>query len=500
MSKELNNYLEKNLNNNISFDILEKALIEKGWDKKTIDIAYLQIKLKLFFKNLIANKKVAFAIPLIVILAVGFYIFYPKDEVYNYNLILPQTSGFSDNFTMASFNPLMSVIDFEYFQKVEEELINQKADFIKADLTSMELTFYKNGKIEQKYKILSKGKEGSWWETPAGIYKIGTKEINHFSTFGNVYMPFSMQFEGNFFIHGWPYYPDGTSVGSSYSGGCIRLSNEDAKDLYNKIKIGIPVLVLEKDFEKDTFSYQYKKPVISANNYLIADLKSNFVFLEKNSENKVPIASISKLITALVTTEYINLDKQIIVDPSSLVETTIPRLQANQKISVYDLLKLLLAESSNEAAEALANFTGRDYFIELMNSKAQSIGMTGSSFEDPSGLSKNNISSSRDLFLLLKYIYNNRSFILKLTNGDFEESPYDSQFNDLRNFNNFEKDGFIGGKIGETPEAGKTIVAAFELDFNGQKRPIAIILLNSTDLHSDVNIILNYLKTSFSGK
>jgi len=94
-------------------------------------------------------------------------------------------------------------------------------------------------------------------------------------------MPFSMQFEGNFFIHGWPYYPDGTSVGSSYSGGCIRLSNEDAKDLYNKIKIGTPVLVLEKDFEKDTFSYQYKKPVISANNYLIADLKSNFVFLEK---------------------------------------------------------------------------------------------------------------------------------------------------------------------------------------------------------------------------
>jgi len=126
--------------------------------------------------------------------------------------------------------------------------------------------------------------------------------------------------------------------------------------------------------------------------------------------------------------------------------------------------------------------------------------MTGSSFEDPSGLSKNNISSPKDLFLLLKYIYNNRSFILKLTNSDFEESPYDSQFNDLRNFNNFEKDGFIGGKIGETPEAGKTIVAAFEVDFNGQKRPIAIILLNSTDLHSDVNIILNYLKTSFSGK
>ena len=113
MTKELNNYLEKNLNNNIPFNILEKALIDKGWNKKAIDIAYLQIKLKLFFKNLITNKKVALAIPLIAILAIGFYIFYPKDEVYNYNLILPQTSGFSDNFTMTSFNPVMSVIDFE---------------------------------------------------------------------------------------------------------------------------------------------------------------------------------------------------------------------------------------------------------------------------------------------------------------------------------------------------------------------------------------------------
>jgi len=56
---------------------------------------------------------------------------------------------------------------------------------------------------------------------------------------------------------------------------------------------------------------------------------------------------------------------------------------------------------------------------------------------------------------------------------------------------------FYWRQIGETPEAGKTIVAAFDLDFNGQKRPIAIILLNSTDLHGDVNIILNYLKQVF---
>ena len=104
--------------------------------------------------------------------------------------------------------------------------------FIAANLSEMRLYLFENGVATATYPILSKGKRGSRWETPTGLYKIETKEQDHFSSLGQVHMPQSMQFFGNFFIHGWPYYPDGTPVPEGYSGGCIRLSTDDATAVF----------------------------------------------------------------------------------------------------------------------------------------------------------------------------------------------------------------------------------------------------------------------------
>src|SRR5882724_9446532 len=116
--------------------------------------------------------------------------------------------------------------------RVKDDFISQKESFIEADLTAMQLSVYENGAVVKQVPILTKGRPGSWWETPAGLYQVQNKETNHFSSFGHVYMPWSMDFQGNFFIHGWPYEPDGTPVSSAYSGGCIRLATDDAEKLY----------------------------------------------------------------------------------------------------------------------------------------------------------------------------------------------------------------------------------------------------------------------------
>src|SRR3989344_3348659 len=79
-------------------------------------------------------------------------------------------------------------------------------------------------------------------QTPNGVYKIRSREENHFSSIGEVWMPWSMHFYGNYFIHGWPYYPSGAPVADTYSGGCIRLSTSDAKELFGEVKNGMPVL------------------------------------------------------------------------------------------------------------------------------------------------------------------------------------------------------------------------------------------------------------------
>jgi hypothetical protein len=340
--------------------------------------------------------------------------------------------------------------------------------------------YTRSGSVVREVPILTKGREGSWWETPAGIYKIESKESNHFSSFGKVYQPWSMAFQGNFFIHGWPYHPDGTAVSSTYSGGCIRLSTENAKEVYDLVTTGMPVLVYEKDFFQDGFRYSIEPPDVSAEHYLVADLGSDSVLFEKDSRATSSIASITKLITSLVAAEYINLDNTITISSNMLASTSKPRLKAGQEVSVYDLMFPLLMESSNEAATAISRQTGPSRFITLMNNKASSLGMKASHFSDPAGSNADNLSNAQDLFALAKYIYNNRSFVFKISSGNLTTSAYgDPSFKNLENFNipPGTESEFVGGKIGKSTAAKETYLGVFTVSIHGTKRPIAIILL-----------------------
>lgn len=414
----------------------------------------------------------------------------------NYNIVLPAENGFTAGLTYGSWPALENA---QFFKRVRSRLVTGKIDFIEANLSTMKLAVFKEGQPVLEVDILTKGKEGSWWETPAGVYKINAKEEVHFSSFGRVYMPWSLPFQGNFFIHGWPYFPDGQPVDSDYSGGCIRLSVEDAKKVFDLARVGMPVLVFEGDFENDDFEYRVKGPKISAKSYLAADLRNNFIFSEKASKDILPVASITKLVSALVATEYVNLEKEIIIDERMLASTTVPRLKPGEGISVFNLLYPLLLESSNEAANVLSYFLGPAHFTDLMNGKAQSIGMASSYFVDASGLDAGNVSTAEDLFNLAKYIYNNRSFIFKISTGQLNKTAYGSPlYGNLLNFNIFEKDpDFAGGKIGMTNASKETILAVFDLDIRGEERPVAIIVLGSENVAKDAKVLLAWLKANF---
>lgn len=416
---------------------------------------------------------------------------------HNYELNLPFQKEAEINF---DYGPQPALARADVFNQVKGQLIDERADFVEANLSTMDLTVYESGGPVFKAKILTKGKEGSWWETPAGIYKIESKEKNHFSSFGQVYQPWSMAFQGNFFIHGWPYYPGGQPVSSTYSGGCIRLSTEDAEKIFNLVKVGTPVLIFERDFSPDDFQYKIEAPTVSARSYLVADLRNNYVLFEKSSSEVVPVASIVKLVTALVAAEYINLDKTITITSQMIVPTSLPRLKAGQRISAYQLLYPLLDESSNEAAIAFANTLGEERFVKLMNKKAASLGMANTKFVDAAGSGSENLSTAEDLFNLAKYLYNNRSFVLRISAGKITDSAYGPPpFSDLGNFNLFSKDpDFVGGKIGKSGAAKETMLAVFELDIRGVKRPIAIIVLGSEGkVEEDVSKILNWIKQNY---
>lgn len=418
-------------------------------------------------------------LPFLLLLAGGLLFSLTKDRVYRLNLADAPTFEEAGE----------PIVNPNFFYQTKERLIKEKTDFIEADLSAMKVTLYEAGEPGEVFPILTKGREGSWWETPAGIYHVGSKAVNHFSSFGQVYQPWSIQFQGNFFIHGWPYYPDGTPVASSYSGGCIRLSSEDAQRLFEKVKIGTPVLVFEESFiNGDGFSYtslQAKPPSLKAESYLVADLKNNYVLAGKNSDKSMPLNSIAALMTALVATDHFNIEKRVAVDPILGVE----------QASIYDLLFPMLLESSGEAAESIASILGKEQFVKLMNGKAQAIGMNNTSFTN----SGESTSTAQDIFNLAKYLYTNRSFVLKMTRGNLDTSIYGAPvFKNLRNSNLVnDEPGFIGGKAGENSDGRQSLLAIFEITIEGDKRPIIIIIFNSEDAKSSTKTLLNYIETNY---
>ena len=429
--------------------------------------------------------------------ALGFagYTLYRPPVVYSISLPAGNASS-----TPLVYGALAALSDPDYYEQIKSKLATDHASFIDADLSSMKLKVYTDGLLALEVPILAKGRVGSWWETPAGIYEIQSKEKNHFSSFGQVYQPWSLDFQGNFFIHGWPLTEDGTPVASTYSGGCIRLSTEDAKKVYDLASVGMPVVVYSAPVSADSFNYQLKAPPVLSSSYLVADVTNGTVLMSKNASVAAPIASISKLVSALVATEYINLDTSLQVPEEAIVYTAIPRLRAGTDVSAYDLLLLLLQESSNEAAETFAAVSGRAQFVAHMNEKANAIGLGHTVFSDPSG-AKGDYSTPQDLFTLLRYIYGNRRFIFGITSGDITESAYGQPaFKNIRNFNKVKNSGakLVGGKVGQTNEAAETYAGIFEVTVGGAVRQIAVIVLGSRDAGGDVRKLLTFVHNLYA--
>lgn len=145
---------------------------------------------------------------------------------------------------------------------------------------------------------------------------------------------------------------------------------------------------------------------------LVVDQDTNEVVFAKNSDAVLPIASLTKLMTALVVTEAnLSLDERITItsDDVDTLKYSSSRLPVGTTLTRGELLHLALMSSENRAAHAL----GRTYpggvhaFVSAMNAKARLLGMHDSRFADPTGLSSHNQSSARDLSMLARVAYQN---------------------------------------------------------------------------------------------
>ena len=260
-------------------------------------------------------------------------------------------------------------------------------------------------------------------------------------------------------------------------------------------------------------------PEITAKIAFVFETTRQRILWQKNGlRESQPIASLTKLMTALIVMENAKLDDVFTVSKNA-VQTTgeMGGLVVGEELTVKNLLYALLVESSNDAAVALAkgidnkivldsapqnaelrsnnNITN---FVDLMNQKAKNMGLANTNFADPSGLDPGNRSSAWDMNRLMQEVlkYQVLQNIMQTSTIDFQS--VDGKFN--HHIAGTDKllgklPEIIGGKTGYTEEAGNCMILAWRAP-NGQGIVISIIM-DSQDRMAESEALLTWTKEAF---
>lgn len=205
-----------------------------------------------------------------------------------------------------------------------------------------------------------------------------------------------------------------------------------------------------------------------------------------------PIASITKLMTAVVVSEKMRANDVIQITSEMLAANGDSGFIKGQKYKVSDLKKAMLMLSSNDAAYILATSYGEADFIAAMNQKASDLRMKETHYIDPAGFSTQNQSTVNDLVILAGYIRGYHPDIFnetKKTKNTITETKTGKR-RTLININKFAgQKGFLGGKTGTTPEAGENLLSIFNIA--GEAK--TIIVLGDKNRYEETQKIINSL-------
>jgi D-alanyl-D-alanine carboxypeptidase len=269
---------------------------------------------------------------------------------------------------------------------------------------------------------------------------------------------------------------------------------------------------LKKVTKRQTTKRNDKKKVkqppkgIQAKAFFCENLAGNRTLLARDPDKQLPVASLTKLVTALVTLDKMPLNQKVTIpDSIKSVPKSVVGLKAGDQVTVGDLLHGLLINSGNDCAEALACAYpgGRDKFIEMMNEKVRSLGTRSTRFYTPSGLDQkvehpaegkkmgdvaSNVSTAREIAEIARAAFSNkiiREISRKRTHvmaSAMEKNGYS-----VKNTNKLLRDDLplVGGKTGYTAKAGHCLATAFTPGRN----IFMIVVLGSPDHFRDTRLV-----------
>lgn len=239
-----------------------------------------------------------------------------------------------------------------------------------------------------------------------------------------------------------------------------------------------------------------KKPDIVASSIAAYDLTTNQYLISQDVGKRLPIASLTKIMTATIALENMELNQDVkIGQKAATIGEDSMGLTHGEKLTLHDLLYGLMLNSGNDAAEAIAAASpfGRDNFVYLMNKKAEELGLSDTHFTNPTGLQGdgNQYSTAKDLIVMTRYALQNPTFaeIVSTYEHDIAQTNEHKAYTIYNETNLLTSyPGVKGVKTGFTDESGYSLVTYLEYD----SHKIIAILLNASDRRQEMKDLLDY--------
>jgi serine-type D-Ala-D-Ala carboxypeptidase (penicillin-binding protein 5/6) len=278
---------------------------------------------------------------------------------------------------------------------------------------------------------------------------------------------------------------------AEFLSGVVSIFNTESQKQYEKSLINY--------FDPDLGWYLGERmgtaiqPEISGTAALLVDINSGKVLYEKDPFDKKPIASLTKIMTAIVALEHKSIQDEITVSKraADIGENTMG-LDEGEAYSLEKLLYGLMLPSGNDAAYAIAEGVAGDVerFVEWMNIKAGELGLRATYFADPSGLDNDTYSTAEELVKLTRYAMKNPKFRQIVNTYEIELSGSKHKPLSLKNQTNLLSTypGVAGVKTGYTAPAGLTLISYAEND--GYE--LVGVVLGSVDRRGDMILVLDH--------
>lgn len=224
--------------------------------------------------------------------------------------------------------------------------------------------------------------------------------------------------------------------------------------------------------------------------------KKNKVLWAKNQNTALPVASLTKLVTAVVALENLNLNDTLKASAGALAtEGEIPGFFVGEKLKVKHLLKALLIESSNDAAAILAEGIGQQKTVRLMNQKARDWDLAKTRFVEPSGLNPDNLSTAIELVRIGLKAYQNEFIKNTLAQGSFSFISDSGVFHQVVTTNQILGLPLItGGKTGYLVQSGENLISWIKLPTGDR---LIIVVLGAQDRFKATLKLIDWVQKAY---